>query len=174
MWLTRIIILSIALWLGACSTTDIARPTVALSRADKVALLPILNHTDTPQAGLRAEAIAESLLISNGVTRLVRYPSALNQDTLLEPAEHKILDEGLKWAKTTDARFALTGAVEEWRYKVGIDGEPAVGVSLKLIDLKTGDTVWSAVGGKAGWSREALSAVAQKLMRELLSGARFN
>jgi hypothetical protein len=68
--------------------------------------------------------------------------------------------------------YALTGAVDEWRYKVGIDGEPAVGLTLQIINLTDGDrVVWSAAGSKSGWSREALSAVAQKLIKDMLSGA---
>ena len=74
------------------------------------------------------------------------------------------------------AQYALTGAVDEWRYKVGVDGEPAAGVTLRIVDVATGNTLWSGAGGKSGWSREALSAVAQKLIRQLLdsglSGAR--
>jgi len=66
--------------------------------------------------------------------------------------------------------------VEEWRYKVGVDGEPAAGVTLQILDVATGDILWSGSGGQSGWSREALSAVAQKLIRKLLqsglSGAR--
>jgi hypothetical protein len=61
--------------------------------------------------------------------------------------------------------------VDEWHYKVGIDGEPAVGMTLQIIDLAEGDrVVWSAASGKSGWSREALSAVAQKLIKDMLSG----
>ena len=33
----------------------------------------------------------------------------------------------------------------------------------------TSQVVWSATGSNAGWSRESLSGVAQKLLRELLS-----
>ena len=66
--------------------------------------------------------------------------------------------------------------MDEWRYKVGVDGEPAAGVTLQIIDVASGDILWSGTGGKSGWSREALSAVAQKLIRDLLqsglSGAR--
>jgi hypothetical protein len=62
----------------------------------------------------------------------------------------------------------MTGAVDEWRYKVGVDGEPAVGLVLQVIDLGTGNVVWTATGARSGWSREALSAVGQKLMRDLL------
>lgn len=36
------------------------------------------------------------------------------------------------------------------------------------IDVASGDTLWSGTGGKSGWSREALAAVAQQLIRDLL------
>ena len=49
-----------------------------------------------------------------------------------------------------------------------MDGEPAAGVTLQILDVATGDTLWSGSGGQSGWSREALSAVAQKLIRKLL------
>lgn len=133
------------------------------------ALLPIANHTETPQAGLRAEAIAETVLRALGIRDLERYPASLNPETLLEPAERKLAEQALAWAKGREARYAVSGAVEEWRYKVGVDGEPAVGISLTVVDLRSGAVVYSAAGGKSGWSREALSAVAQKLLRELLA-----
>lgn len=53
--------------------------------------------------------------------------------------------------------------------KVGVDGEPAAGVTLQIIDVQSGETLWSSTGGKSGWSREALSAVAQQLIRDLLN-----
>jgi len=131
------------------------------------ALLPIINHTQTPQAGLRAEAILETLVRSRGITKLQKYPSALNSESLFEPVERSAVDEALKWARGEQAVYALTGTVDEWRYKVGVDGEPAVGITLQLIDLQSGKVVWSATGSKTGWSREALSAVAQKLINRL-------
>lgn len=167
----RFICLILALsWLGSCATIDQA-PGPSLDRSAKWALLPIVNHTDVPQAGLRAEAIAETLLRSRGVASLTRYPVTLNADTLFDPAERKVVEDALKWARAQGARYAVTGAVDEWRYKVGIDGEPAVGIALQIIDLNDNSVAWSAVGGKSGWSREALSAVAQKLIRDLLAGA---
>ena len=41
-------------------------------------------------------------------------------------------------------------------------------MTLQIIDVASGDILWSGTGGKSGWSREALSAVAQKLIRDLL------
>ena len=136
-------------------------------------VLPIVNHTATPQAGRRAEAITEALLHSAGVENLQRYPAVL-QDELLLGSDNKLFETALKWAKEQKVRYAMTGTVDEWRYKVGIDGEPAVGVSLRLLDLDTDQVVWSAVGGQSGWSREAVSAVAQKLIKRLLDQGSFS
>jgi hypothetical protein len=156
---------------SACTQIDHSPRAAPMAAEAKWALLPIVNHTDTPQAGLRAEAITEGLLRSRGISSLLRYPPALNPETLFEPGERKAQLEAEKWARGEGVRYALYGAVDEWRYKVGIDGEPAVGVAISVKDLASGEVVWSAVGGKSGWSREPLAGVAQKLIRELLATA---
>jgi hypothetical protein len=159
-----------AVFTAGCSTMDSGSITT-IERNAKWVMLPVLNHTEAPQAGLRAEAITEALLRANGVNDLTRYPATLSPDTLFEPAERKVMAEAEKWARTQNARYGIYGAVDEWRYKVGIDGEPAVGVALHIIDLRSNAVVWTGVGGKSGWSRESLSGVAQKLIRELLATA---
>ena len=78
------------------------------------------------------------------------------------------MQDALAWAREQKLRYALAGSVEEWRYKVGVDGEPAAGITLHILDVASGDILWSGSGGQSGWSREALSAVAHKLMRKLL------
>lgn len=159
--------------LTACGVLDYSPAGAGFDKQAKWVLLPIVNHTDTAQAGLRAEAVTEALLRARGVVNLAVYPPALNRDTLFEPAERKVQDEALKWARGSGARYAVYGAVDEWRYKVGIDGEPAVGVTLHVMDLASGSVAWSGAAAKTGWSREALSAVAQKVIRDLLAGAQL-
>ncbi|WP_447971624.1 penicillin-binding protein activator LpoB [Nitrospira sp. M1] len=150
-----------------CTVIDYSRDPMLDAHAPWV-LLPIVNHTETPQAGRRAEAITESLLYSQGMTQIRRYPSALQDGSFILGSDNTLYESALHWAKEQKARYAITGTVDEWRYKVGIDGEPAVGVSLRILDLQTNHVVWSAVGGQTGWSREAVSAVAQKLIKRLL------
>ena len=163
-----------ALILAGCSTGFQSTAThEPLDAQVKWVLLPMANHTDTPQASLSAEAMVEHLLRSRGVTTLLQYPAALSRDSLFEPTERKISEEAQKWARGEGARFALTGSVDEWRYKVGIDGEPAIGVTLKIIDLTDGRVVWTASGAKSGWSRQALSAVAQGVLKDMLSGLKL-
>lgn len=169
--LIRLTGLCAALLLAACTTIRTSPPAEPLDKAAQWALLPIVNQTETPQAGLRAEALVESGLRNSGVQTLQHYPAKLNQETLFEPAERKIADDARQWATQQGIRYAVTGAVTEWRYKVGVDGEPAVGLALQVIDLKSGQVVWSGSGGKTGYSRESLSGTAQKLVNSLLAGA---
>jgi TolB-like protein len=155
------------LLLTACSTMDRGAAPV-LERQASWVVLPFANHTETPLAGNRAETIASALLHAQGVGKLQRYESSSQQESLFDAGDSKRQQEALQWARERQARYALTGAVDEWRYKVGVDGEPAAGVTLQIIDVASGDILWSGTGGKSGWSREALSAVAQKLIRDLL------
>jgi TolB-like protein len=167
--LTKLLLLIPTAALAACTTTAPTVATTALDPGAKWVLLPMANHTDTPQAGMSAEAITEHLLRARGISKLEHYPPTLSRDTLFEPSERKVIEEAQKWARERGARYGVTGMVEEWRYKVGIDGEPAVGVTLQVINLEDGQVLFSASGGKSGWSREALSAVAHKLLDSLVA-----
>lgn len=160
---------ALAVLTGACTIADRSPNTTPLDKQAKWALLPIENHTDTPQAGLRAEAIVDGVLRARGVKTLVRYPAALNPEALFEASERRVQEDARKWAREQGARYGVYGAVDEWRYKVGVDGEPAVGLALHIIDLQSDEVTFSAVGAKSGWSRDALSGVAQSLVRDLLS-----
>ena len=167
--LHRFLLLLLALGAAGCSVLDRSRGNaVTLEAGARWAILPLVNHTETPQAGLRAEVILESLLRQRGLQRIERPPAAAVNDLLGESADSKPRQDAQRWAAEQGIRYAITGAVDEWRYKVGVDGEPAVGLVLQIIDLKNGQVVWTATGAKAGWSREALSAVGQKLLRDLL------
>ncbi len=163
------LLIAASVGLVACTTTSTISGKVALDVNAKWAILPLENHTDTPQSALSAEAIAEQLLRARGVTNIAHYPATLTRDTLFEPTERHTVDDAKKWAREQGVQYGLTGAVEEWRYKVGIDGEPAAGVTLQLVDIATGQVVWSASGAKTGWSRDSLAGVGQKLMAKLLA-----
>ena len=51
--------------LAACSTLDQGKPP-QLERQASWVVLPFANHTETPLAGQRAEAIAQALLSTQG------------------------------------------------------------------------------------------------------------
>src|SRR5437870_1741573 len=103
--------LVLGLALGACAVTS-SSGGAPLARDAKWALLPIVNHTETPQAGLRAEAITEVLLRARGVTGLVRYPPTLSPESLVEPGERKVQADAAKWARDQGLRYGVQGAVD--------------------------------------------------------------
>lgn len=71
----------IALVLSACSTLDRGNAP-ELERQATWVVLPFANHTETPLAGNRAEAIAEAR--TNGLTRVKRYPAVGQQEALFD------------------------------------------------------------------------------------------
>ena len=67
-----------AVLLTACATgIQSTANRDALDPSAKWALLPIANNTDTPQAGLSAEAMVEHQLRRRGIMGLQHYPLAL-------------------------------------------------------------------------------------------------
>lgn len=154
-------------------TTGRAAMEQTIGPGDKVAMLPVANFTDVPQAGLRVEALLEPSLRQAGLRQLAVYPPELNPETLFEPGERKAQAEAEKWARAQGMRYVISAAVNEWRYKVGVDGEPAVGLMVQVKDLTTGRIVYSAAGGRTGGSRESLAAVGQQMAAELVAGIRI-
>ena len=140
----------------------------------KIAVIPFANYTETPLAGERAMSITAAILKSRGFCNVVVYqPSEQGKRYLpgmeLGTSEKKLLP----WARQQGARYAMTGSVNEWGYKVGLDGEPVVGISVQLLELSSGRIVWTAVGSKSRGSRVAASTVAQDLLSSLLKGLSF-
>lgn len=131
---------------------------------------PFENHTQTPQAAETVSAIASAILRTKGVSHILMYrPKSGGQSLLTGMTESLSPQQMLNWARANRIKYILTGTVNEWRYKVGLDGEPAVNVSLTLWDATSGGVIWSTVGSSTGGSRSGLSSVGQSLIASMLS-----
>lgn len=161
-----------ALLLCGCAVTSLPAESLTVPADAKFAVLPLSNATDTPLVERRAQAITIALLQQKGLRDLVVYPQKPSDNPLdAEPAPTAA--QALSWARQQGARYALTGTVTEWRYKTGVDSEPAVGITLQVIDVPSGQVVWSASGGRSGWGYQALAAVGQAQIAALLRGIRI-
>lgn len=156
---------------AGCSVRSIHRTTPLPLKA-RWALLPMLNHSQTPQAGERAEAILETLLRAHGVHDLVICPPEQMNGELPELKERRRLEKALVWAREQKYRYGVTGSVEEWRYR-GLDGQPAAGLTIRVLDLESGKVLFSASGAKSGWGRDTISGVAQSLLEDLTNHLRL-
>ncbi|MBO3276565.1 penicillin-binding protein activator LpoB [Pseudomonas schmalbachii] len=161
---------AIALVMAGCSSFTSERGS-ALPRDAEWGLLPVLNYSQAPQAGERVEQILLSVLAEDGVRPWV-YPELSQSDPLLLDDRVR-QNQALDWARQQKLAYVVTGSVEEWQYKNGLDGEPAVGVSLQVLETSSGKLLWSRSGARAGWSRETLAGTAQTVLRDLVRDLRF-
>ncbi len=159
--------------LQSCSVID-TKSNQQLDSNKSWALLPFQNHTTTPRTAERIESIVSTLLYKHGIHQLTTYPRANDDSGFPVLDDRQIQQRAFDWAKQNQIQYAVTGSVEEWRYKSGVGGEPVVGLNIRIIEINTGHTVWSATGSRSGWSSQSLTGTTQKLIRELLSSVDFS
>jgi len=158
--------------LTACETMTSSN-RVIVSSAEKWALLPISNLSKTPMAGSRASTLVETHLRSRGVKELEVYRAPGDQSLAALLDEAGQLETAKEWALRNNFRYGITGHVQEWSYKNGLDNEPSVGISLKFVDLETDEVMWLANATRTGWGYSNLSSTASKTIDELLTQVQF-
>ncbi|NPA28622.1 MAG: hypothetical protein GXO33_00345 [Epsilonproteobacteria bacterium] len=121
-------------------------------KVSKVTLLALRNYTDVPDAGRRAANLVAGILRADGV----------EVDEAFDHTDQKGA------CKKAANRFVMGGGVSEWRYKTGIDGEPAVSLQLSLYDCQKSRVVWSATASGNDYWRASLGTTAQGVIEEML------
>jgi hypothetical protein len=136
-------------------------------------ILPVANYAETAQAGERVEALIDTVLRIDGVRSLDRYPALKDDEAHLLVGERGRYEESLAWARANHYDYAVSGSVEEWRYKVGNDAEPAIGLTVTVTDLASNETLWSGSGARVGRSVDNASGVALVLVSSLLDEVKW-
>ena len=132
-------------------------------------IMPLENNSNQPLATEKVEAILSAALFILSVD-VQMYPKSSAKDlvSILDNQSRKT--KANDWLATQEATYIITGSVNEWQYKSGLDGEPAVGITLELIDKTSKATIWKANGSRSGWGRENLTSAGQIVIEELLDG----
>ncbi len=169
--LASVLVLS-SILLSACETMTSSN-RVIVSSAEKWALLPIVNLSKTPLAGNRASALVETHLRARGVSQLGAYKATGTDSVIALLDDAGQVSKAKTWARQNGFRYGITGDVQEWQYKNGLDNEPSVGMTLKFVDLQTDEVMWVASATRTGWGYSNLSSTASKTIDELLTQVRF-
>jgi hypothetical protein len=141
-----------------CARVVNQTPTLPI-KGEPYAVLPFENYTETPYAGYRVASILEGVLASKGYNLIPRVWSIKER----EPTEEEI--EKLKESAVENgARYIVYGSVNEFRYKTGLDGEPAVSITIFVYDAKENKVVKHVAVSGSGWVHESLGTLAQKLL----------
>jgi len=158
-------ILTFIIIFSGCSSI-INKNEVTLPKNQKYAISSFWNYTETPMAGLRASSIVEGVISQKNITIYSLISGADEMENT--KSKELFIKQKEAEAKKMGASYLIIGDVQEWRYKTGIDGEPVVSYTLKIIDLKNNQTIFSGVGAKSGWGHKSIGVVAQEIAKELL------
>ena len=168
MKLSLIVLCTAVLALTGCSTHMRSTQDVSFERQARWLVLPLTNRTTTPQAGLRAQAIVEAVLAQHGARPVVAFEQENGEGVLFEAGSEESRQAMRAWVAEQNGRYVVSGVVHEWRYKTGVDGEPAVGVMIEIRD-PAGELLYSGPGSHAGWARQSLGETGQRVVDDLIA-----
>ncbi len=172
-YILAIIALTTMMYSG-CTHVESGAAVKEVNRSDHFVILPMQNLAETPRAGERVESMLESLMHGQGVRHLDEASTGNGDHLALLLDDGKRLETAKAWARQEGIRYGITGSVQEWRYKTGLDGEPAVGITLNLIDLSNKDALlWSATASRTGWGSENLTRTTAKVLKTLVAEMEF-
>lgn len=148
-------------------------------RISRLAVLPFENQTASLRAGQLASDLAVSELLATGALGVME-PSEV-ADLLrrenLDASDAARLPSAQRVGRLLQVSHVLQGSVTEYRYKPGLSETPVVGLTARVVEVASGEVVWTASHSRVGssWLREdGLARVAQLVVRDMathLSGA---
>lgn len=135
-------------------------------RVDRLLLPPFVNATDDQHASRALTEMTGSALVNAGIA--------------LYQTEELVIRTAADSAQGPDGRYAeiarsvgashlLIGTVHEYRYKTDLDGDPAVGITMRLVDATTGRTVWQGTSGNVGYAFASVTSAGQKAVNRLVA-----
>ena len=141
-------------------------------RVARVAVLPLENQTSSLRAGQAVTDLLVSEILATGAIAVMDPSEAadLLRRENLDPADAGRLPSAQRIGRLLQVSHVLQGSVTEYRYKPGLSETPAVGVTVRLVDVASGEVVWTASHARLGssWLREdGLARVAQRVAHDM-------
>lgn len=156
-------------WLLTSCANVAQTPSVHVHKDAHWAIMPFENHTTTPMAGESIQAITRGIWMANGykIIDVAPIQTSNAENPTIYSKEISIKDK-LSQAVRNKIQYMVTGSVTEWKYKVGLDGEPAVGLTLEIWDVTNKKIIFSHVSSQTGTYHQSLSALSQTLINKAL------
>lgn len=164
-------IMMAVLVLSGCATF-LSNSGPELDKQRPIYIMPLSNQSNMPMAQAQAEQLLASVIAKEGL-QVSLYPKHQVNDLHANMEPEKRLKEAQQWLKQQPPGYVITGSVQEWQYKYGLDGEPAIGFSLILID-DSDKILWRGTVSRSGWGRESLTQVAIEALDDILSELNWN
>jgi PBP1b-binding outer membrane lipoprotein LpoB len=157
--------LLLILIISGCSSAGPNRGQRPLNEGPFTVMMPpFVNATDNEHAGQALTQLTGSALLER------RIPLYQTEEVLTKTDEDSPGKEGryVQIARDSKATYLLVGTVHEYRYKSDLNANPAVGVTLRLVNVQNGRTVWQGSSSKVGHAFSSLTSTAQKAVQDLV------
>jgi hypothetical protein len=138
----------------------------------RLAVLPFENQTAALRAGAVASELVVSELVSTGAVPVMEpgdVAQVLRAENI-EPGDPARMPSAQRLGRLLRVSHVLQGSVTEFRYKPGISETPVVGMTARVVEVATGEIVWTASQARSGgaWFREdGLARLAQAVARDM-------
>jgi hypothetical protein len=169
-------LLCLAVWAAGCAYHRSYAPEANQWSATRLAVAPFANLTEYPHAG---SIVTELWRTELGVRGFDLVPGSI-----VRAAAAKLRAEEGAGAEAPVDPVALgtalgvthiaCGSVSEFRYKFGLDGEPAAGISAEIINVEKATVSWRGSASKSGFGHDSLNRVAQGLCEHLAGSIAWN
>ena len=167
-FMKKLQLFALLLLLPGCTTTvvhDVGNPHFNEGKFTLV-MPSFLNATDNEHAGQALTQLMGSALLEYGIP-LIQTEEILNKTADESVPKQEVRNQQI--AQENKATYLLMGTVHEYRYKSDLNANPAVGITLRLVNVADGRTLWQGSSSKVGRFHASLTSTAQKAVRDLVS-----
>lgn len=151
---------------GCASRVDSGPAHPQLTLSGRVIVAPFRNATDDDHAGQAFADLIGTALAVRGLDVVMLPPKPVNDLGDAPPYTNEDLAEA---ARKDNASGIVRGTAIEFRYKTDLDGDPAAGVYVEILDPGAKNSVWHATSSRTGLIYSSLAQTAQKASRDVVA-----
>jgi len=148
------------LFIGCGNDIYNIQKSTTISKKETMSIIPFANFTQTPLAGYKVAGITEGVFKSKGFN--------IQKSLWNFPEEDYTLKEIKNIINNTQSDYIVTGYVNEYRYKAGIDGEPVISITIKIYNNKKHKYIYTATISKIGNTYDSLGLITQTSINKIL------
>jgi len=166
---TSVIGVLLLLLTGCAAQSNFVASDAADQVKEPIAVVPFDNLSGHPEAGvIVAELFQDELYEASG--RRVNLVSPEQVAALSEKLDEQPHNPA-KLGEMLGAKAIIVGRVNEFAYKHVLGEDPAVSLSVRLVDVGSGDVLWNAAlsrTGRCSWfKQDSLSRLSHSMCEDL-------
>jgi ABC-type uncharacterized transport system auxiliary subunit len=150
-----LLLMMVSVLCGCSAPRHYVAEAMGLGYVKRIVVLPFENNTDVKFAEERFRDVVTTEILSRGLFDIVEKGEAqrfLREELVRKEQETLDLATAQRLGQELNVEAYLAGAVEDFSEKQnGSYSYPLVAVTLRLVDVKTGQIIWQASDSESGY-----------------------